>query len=178
MISLLDLFIVLSIAGFFFFGLFFGLIHTLGSLIGVFVSIVLTTRFIDPVYSWVGFMFGGSEIGKIIVFVVLFLLISRLIGLLFWVLKTVFGWFKWIPFVGFFDRLLGGVFGFLEGALVVGVVLYYAQQYLPSEALLTAISQSKLAGPLLALAAAFHILFPQIRDAVTASRQWFLTPKA
>ncbi len=168
MISLLDILIILSIAGFFFFGLFFGLVHTLGSLIGAFVSIVVTTRLIDPVYAWVGFAFGGSAIGKIIVFIILFLLISRLIGLLFWVLKTVFGWFKWIPFVGFFDRLLGGVFGLAEGALVVGVILYYAQQYLPSEVLLTAISQSKIAGPLLALAAAFHVLFPQIRDAVTA----------
>ena len=168
MVSLLDLFIILTVAGFFFFGLFFGLVHTLGSLIGAFVSIVLTTRFIDPVYAWVGFAFGNSQWGKILVFAIMFLIISRLIGLLFWVLKAVFGWFKWIPFVGFLDRLLGAVFGLLEGAIFVGVILYYAQMYIPSQPLLEAISTSKLSGPLLALAAMLHVLFPQIRDAVTA----------
>ena len=53
----------------------------------------------------------------------------------FLVLEKVFGVVTWLPFASSLNRLLGAVFGFVEGVIVLGIVLYYAMQHLPDAAL-------------------------------------------
>ncbi len=161
MFSLVDLFLILIVSMFVFFGLFFGLIHTLGNVVGTVLGIVVGTRLIDPAFEKFGFLFGGSGAGKVIVFIILFLLISRLVGLAFWAAEKIFGILAWFPFASTINRLLGGLFGLIEGVLVVGVCLFFAMQYLPDTAVKAALEASFIAKYLLALAAAIQVLFPE-----------------
>lgn len=158
---LVDVLLVVIVGLFVLFGLFFGLVHTLGSLIGTILGVVLSTRLIDPAFERFGFLFGGGGVAKVVLFIIIFLLVSRLIGLLFWVAERLLGVFAMIPFAKSINRLLGAVFGFIEGVVVVGVVLFFALQYLPDDAVKAALEQSMVADFLLATIAALQVLFPE-----------------
>ncbi len=158
---LVDVLLIVIVGLFVLFGLFFGLVHTLGSLVGTILGIVISTRLIDPAFERFGFLFGGGGAAKIVLFIIIFLLISRLIGLLFWVAEKVLGVFAMIPFAKSVNRLLGAVFGFVEGVVVVGVVLFFALQYLPDDAVKAALEQSAVADFLVATMAALQVLFPE-----------------
>lgn len=158
---LVDVILLVIVGLFVLFGLFFGLVHTLGSLIGTILGIVVSTRLIDPAFDRFGFLLGGGGVAKVVLFVIIFLLVSRLIGLLFWVAEKVLGIFAILPFAKSINRLLGAVFGFVEGVVVVGVVLFFALQYLPDAAVRAALEQSAVANYLLATVAALQVLFPE-----------------
>ncbi|OGL95660.1 hypothetical protein A2348_03530 [Candidatus Uhrbacteria bacterium RIFOXYB12_FULL_58_10] len=158
---LVDVVLLVIVGLFVLFGLFFGLIHTLGSLVGTILGIVVSTRLIDPAFDRLGFLFGGGGAAKVILFIIIFLLISRIVGLLFWVVERAFGIVSIIPFAKSINRLLGAVFGFVEGVIVVGVVLFFALQYLPDDAVRAALEQSVVADFLVATMAALQVLFPE-----------------
>jgi membrane protein required for colicin V production len=159
--NLVDVILILMVGGFVFFGLFFGLIHTLFSLVGSIAGVVIASQLVGPVSDRFGFLFGGGGFGKVVVFILIYFIIARVLGLVFWLLKTMFGWFAWIPLAGVFDRLLGAAFGLVEGLLFVGVALFVALQFLPDDAVRAALSASIIGKYLLALVAAFQVLFPQ-----------------
>lgn len=124
-----DLILLIILAGFVFYGLFFGLIRTLGSLIGVVVGLWFTFVFYLTAFSWVKNLFFGHELaGKIITFIVLFTLINRLIGLIFAVIDRTFDLLSIIPFLKTINRLAGAILGFIEGGLVLGFALLYVSQ--------------------------------------------------
>jgi uncharacterized membrane protein required for colicin V production len=157
----IDLVLGVFVGGFVLFGFWFGFIHTLGSLIGTFVGILLATRLIEPVSEWLSFLGAETGVGKVILFVVLFLLITRLVGLVFWILEKIFGFVKHIPFAKSTNRILGGVFGFIEGVLVVGMIAYYALQVLPADTLLTWLESSVVAEYLIGTVSALQFMFPE-----------------
>ena len=55
--------------------------------------------------------------------IIAILLIFIAVRLLLWLFLTGFGIVKKLPLIGWFDRLLGGLFGFLRGFLVVYLLL-------------------------------------------------------
>ncbi|MDD5295226.1 MAG: CvpA family protein, partial [Patescibacteria group bacterium] len=85
--SIFDIILLIILAGFVFYGLFFGLIRTLGSLAGVIIGAWLASRFYLEVFSWVGDLsFGFNNLGKVVVFIILFTLINRLVCFAFVIL--------------------------------------------------------------------------------------------
>ena len=123
---ILDVILLIIVSGFIFYGLFFGLIRTLGSLVGMVVGIWLTTIFYLTVFDWVKNLFFGHDFsGKIITFIVLFTLINRLIGFIFVILDRTFDLISIIPFLKTINRLAGAFLGFIEGGFVLGFVLLY-----------------------------------------------------
>lgn len=157
----IDIVLIVIIGAFIFFGLFFGLVHTLGSLLGTIVGIIFASRLVDPTFETFGFLFGGGTVAKIIIFILIFFIITRLIGMVFWFVGKIFNVLAWIPFARSLDKLLGGLFGFVEGVIVVGVVLFYAMQVLPDEALRTTLETSVVADYLVTTMSIFQIFFPE-----------------
>ncbi len=149
------------VGAFVLFGFWFGFIHTIGSLVGTFVGTIFATRLIDPVSELFAFIGMDSGIGKVILFILLFLLITRLVGLVFWLLGKIFGFVKHIPFAKSANRLLGGLFGFIEGVIVVGVVAYYAMQILPEDTLLTWLESSAVAEYLIGAVSVLQFMMPE-----------------
>ncbi len=124
-----DIILLIILAGFVLYGLFFGLIRTLGSLIGLVAGLWLTLIFYLTVFGWVKNLFFGHELaGKIIVFIVLFTLINRLIGFIFALIDRTFDLISVIPFLKTINRLAGAALGFIEGGLVLGLVLLLLSQ--------------------------------------------------
>ena len=127
--AIFDIVLLVILAGFIFYGLFFGLIRTLGSLVGLVVGLWLTFVFYLMVFDWVKNLFFGHEFaGKIIVFIVLFTLFNRLIGLIFALLDRTFDLISVIPFLKTINRLAGAALGFVEGGLVLGLILLFISQ--------------------------------------------------
>lgn len=130
MLPIIDVILLLILAGFVFYGLFFGLIRTTGAFLGVFVGAVLASRLYLPVSDWVeSFFFGYVNLGKVIVFLILFSLLNRLTGFLFYLLDRAFNIISIIPFLKTINRLGGAALGFLTGSLSIGLVLYVAGKY-------------------------------------------------
>lgn len=166
----IDIFLIVIIGAFVLFGFFFGLFHTLGSVIGTIVGIIFASRLVDPAFSTFGFLFGGGTAAKIILFILIFFLITRLVGLVFWFLSKFFHFFSWIPFLRSFDRVLGALFGFIEGVIVVGVVLFYAMQVLPDDTLRNVLETSRVADFLIVTMTTLQVFFPEsARQAVESA---------
>ncbi|MFH0951543.1 MAG: CvpA family protein [bacterium] len=125
-----DAVLLLALAGFVFYGLFFGLIRTLGSLVGVVVGAWAAGQWYLDFYGWTTNLFFGHEnLGKIISFIIVFVLVNRLVGFLFVLLDKFFHLLTIIPFLKTINRLAGAIFGFIEGSLILGLLLYVASRY-------------------------------------------------
>ena len=100
---------------------------------------------------------------RLVVFIVAFILINRLVGLIFWLINKVLGIFTKLPFVNSANRLLGLVFGILEGALVLGIALFYISRFPLGDKFMNALSASKIAPYLDSL---ISVLKPFIPEAI------------
>ncbi|MFH1427862.1 MAG: CvpA family protein [Patescibacteria group bacterium] len=128
--TIFDTILLVILAGFVFYGLFYGLIRTLGSLVGVIAGAYLASRWYLIIFDYAqDLFFGYNNLGKVLTFIILFTIINRLIGWLFSILDKTFNILSIIPFLKTINRLAGAVFGFIEGALVLGLVLYVASRY-------------------------------------------------
>ncbi|MFH1404882.1 MAG: CvpA family protein [Patescibacteria group bacterium] len=139
-------------------GLMFGFIHTLGSLIGAILGVVISLRIIDPIFDMFGGLLGTSTFAKIAVFAVLFIIISRLVGLLFYFIEKIF---HLVPFGKALNKLIGFIFGILEGVVVLGAVLYFASTYIGIASIQEAITNAPLAQQLLSIFGYLKFLIPQ-----------------
>jgi uncharacterized membrane protein required for colicin V production len=134
--AIIDVIMLLALAGFVFYGMFFGLIRTLGAFLGVLIGAFLASHFYLPVSGWIDkAFFGYHNLGKVLVFLILFGLINRLVSFLFYLLDRAFGLITIIPFLKTFNRLGGIILGFLTGSLFLGIILYVISKYAILESL-------------------------------------------
>ena len=128
--SIFDVVLIIILSGFIFYGLFFGLIRTLGTFAGLIVGAFLASRFYLPVSTWAdGLFFGYNNLGKVLVFIILFSLVNRLVCFGFYLLDKAFHIISIIPFLKTFNRLGGAVLGFLTGSLTLGLIIFVASRY-------------------------------------------------
>ncbi len=125
MFTFVDLILVVAIALFTAAGFFFGLIGTIGALIGVAGGAWLAGHYYAPVAKWLSpILLGRQTAANIITFILIFLVANRLFALLFYILNRVFKLFAIIPFFKSINRLAGALLGLIEGILVVGLSVY------------------------------------------------------
>jgi uncharacterized membrane protein required for colicin V production len=73
--SLFDIILLCIIAGFGLFGLWFGLISTLGSIAGTLLGVYLASRWYVPVAEWLINTTGWSpNFSKVVIFIIVFLI--------------------------------------------------------------------------------------------------------
>ncbi|NQU83308.1 MAG: CvpA family protein [Parcubacteria group bacterium] len=122
-----DIILLVILGGFTLFGFWFGLIHTFGALFGIIIGASVASRFFDVVADFIHpFTGGNTNALKVIAFIVLFLLINRLVGFVFYLLEKSFHFLEILPFLSGFNRIGGAVLGFVEGGLIIGLFLYFA----------------------------------------------------
>lgn len=164
--SFFDLVLVIIIGGFGLFGLWFGLVHTLGSLLGTIAGVYLASRFYEPVANWIVQYTGwGANISKTITFIIAFILITRLVGFIFWLIEKAFSIVTKLPFIKSIDKISGLIFGLLEGAFVVGMALFFFTRFPLGPKFMEGLAQSHVAPPLVKMAS---ILWPLLPDALRA----------
>lgn len=148
-----DIALLVALAAFVLYGLSFGFIHTAGSLIGAVLGFWIGGALTEPIVAATGILFGGENLYRIVIFVLLFMLITRVTGLAVSLIDKFFDIAKLIPFVPSANRVLGAVLGFIEGLVIIGVALYfYSEQFgLP------AFADGSLIAPLLKSSTGFII---------------------
>ena len=166
--SVIDIIILIIVLGFVFYGLFFGLVRTFGSLVGVIVGFWLAWTYWLPVYGWLKNLFFGYEnFGKVITFIILFTVANRLIGFIFALIDRAIDLLSIIPFLKTINRLAGAVLGFIEAGIVLGLVFILVANYTtPDSWLISIINQSKFTPYLIKFAKIFTPLLPELINQV------------
>jgi uncharacterized membrane protein required for colicin V production len=160
---LFDLALLIIIGGFVFYGLWSGLIHALGSLVGVVVGSFIAGRLFEPLSHTFGWAFGGNaNLARIVIFFLIFTIVNRLVGFAFHIADRGFRFITIIPFLSSINRLAGAVLGFLEGSLVIGGALYLATKFPLDPAFTAAMAKLQFAGYFLGMAAVIIPLLPDL----------------
>ena len=166
LVGIFDTILLIILAGFVFYGLFFGLIRAVGSLAGVIAGAWLASIFyVDAFELAENLFFGHDTLGKVVTFIVLFTIINRLVCFAFSILDKTYNIISIIPFLKTINRLGGAVFGFLEGGIVVGLVLYItANNFLVGGLISKLLEGSKVAPFLVGFIDALKPLLPGMLD--------------
>jgi len=131
--SWFDIVIIVILAGFAWYGFFFGLIRVIGDLVGLIVGAYVAGKIYVPVFEFLDrFIPGSPGLGKVIIFILCFSIISRLVSWLVALLEQGFNLISIIPFLKTANRLLGLAFGIVEGILSLGIAAYILTKHLPA----------------------------------------------
>jgi len=157
-----DLILLIIIGGFGLFGLWFGLVHTLGSLMGTILGAYLASRYYDVMAGWLMNLTGWEgNFPKVLMFIVAFILINRLVGILFVVVDKILSIFTKMPGIRGLNHILGMVLGFFEGAITIGLIIFFIERFPLSEVVMGHLAGSVIAPYLEALASILVPLLPE-----------------
>jgi len=122
-----DLILILVVFGFVWFGFWYGLIYSLGRIISLVVGVIFASRWYllvaDKLMEWFN---GNPNLMKIAAFIGILLVVWAIVFSVFKFLSRIF---SHLPLIGFVNRLAGGLLGLAEGALVVGLLLYFSAKF-------------------------------------------------
>ncbi|KKW42027.1 MAG: Colicin V production protein [Candidatus Magasanikbacteria bacterium GW2011_GWA2_56_11] len=162
--SLFDVVLLIVIGGFALFGLWFGLIHTLGSLFGTIVGAYIASRYYQPLADWLIKVTGWPEnTARVVMFILAFIIIARLVGFAFWIVDKLLSIITRLPFISSINRILGLFLGLLEGVLTIGLLFYFVERFPVSEKLMTLLAASQVAPYASKMA---NLLVPLLPDAL------------
>lgn len=160
--NIFDVTLLAIIAGFGLFGLWFGLIHTVGSLIGTILGAYLASRYYEPMAIWLTGITGWEgNVPRVIMFVIAFLIINRLVGFGFWIIDRMFKVITVLPFMNSLNRLLGALAGFFEGVITIGLILFFIDRFPLSDRIMLMMAESAIS-PILTKSAS--VLLPLLPD--------------
>ena len=145
---------------FVFSGFWFGLIHSLGALVGTVAGVLVAGHNFEQGAQFFAFL-GNENLAKVVAFVAIFILASRLVGIVFAVINKIFKLIAIIPFLKTFNRLGGALLGFLEGSIILGLILIFIGKFPFSDFIVPAINGSEIAQWLLRFGALLAPLLPE-----------------
>ena len=159
-----DIFFIIVLGLSFLFGLRRGLFKIISSLVGLIIGAWLASRYYLVVFDWLAQQFTESWlINKIIIFIVLFFVISNIVAWIFSLLGNILEIATIIPFLKTANRLLGGVLNLLEAVLSWSLILFFLSRYLPTTTTLGwQLSQSVIAPILIAIGKILWPLLPMV----------------
>lgn len=160
--GLFDIILLIIIGGFAMFGFWFGLIHTLGSLLGTVFGAYLAARFYEPMAGWLmGITGWGGNAAKVVMFIIAFLIINRLVGFAFWIFDKTIGVITRLPFINSLNRFSGLILGAFEGAVTLGLIIYFIERFPLSDKFMSWLAESIVAPYLSGIAAVLLPLLPE-----------------
>lgn len=128
--SLFDIVLLLLLAGFVLSGLFKGLIRMLGHVVGLIFGAYVASHYYLAFHAWWSQWFDGrGNLGRVISFIILFIVVTQLVDWLFILVEKAFKLIAFIPGSRFINNILGAILGFLEGALFLGLIIYVISRY-------------------------------------------------
>lgn len=120
--SYLDIILFVVLVAFTLFGLWSGFLQSVGSIIGTIAGLVVANQYFAHVSLWVIERTGwGQNTARVVTFILLYIVIARGIGILFWVAEKIL---RLVPFGKTTNRLFGAALGLVEGVLAIGIFMY------------------------------------------------------
>lgn len=124
--TIIDFIILIILAGFVWKGIKLGLIEAVGGIVGLFIGAFVAGQYYDEAAEMLeGLLFGSTVLANVLGFLLVFILVNRAIALFFWIIDKLFHIIAIIPFLKTFNRLLGGIFGLIEGLIFIGIIVYF-----------------------------------------------------
>ncbi len=116
------------------------------NLLASILGIVLSVRFYDIFFETFPFIgFGSDGLGRVLSFIVVLSIISFILSFGFKFLAKILKIITSLPIISFFNRLMGGVFGLLQGLFIIGAILLVLSHYAFLDSLLNfVISNSEI----------------------------------
>lgn len=162
-LTILDLVLILIIFCFIAYGFALGLIQAIGSLVGLFLGAWIAGMYYQPVGDWLSpFILNNQKAAYVVAFILVFIIVSKIVGLIFLLIEKVFHIISIIPFLKTINRLAGGLLGLAEGVLFLGLGLYVANQFFQSGRIHELIQESQVAALLLIAAKLLVPLIPKL----------------
>ncbi len=119
-----DIIILLIIIGFIWKGVKLGFIESLGGIIGIILGLLAAGRWWQVAAGSLEPLLGNNQwLSMIIGWTLVFILVNRLVALIFWIIDKIFHIVAIIPFLKSINSLLGGILGLIEGFLLVGSII-------------------------------------------------------
>ena len=165
--TLFDFILLVILFGFIWSGFWTGLIRAFGAIVGVFAGAFLAGYWYDEVGGWVGPFVGQNELARnIIGFIIVFLVVSQLIGVVFIIINKVFNIFTVIPGLKLINRLGGAILGFIEGTLAIGITLQFVSRLPISQVWADRLADSAVVAYFASLTGWLVPLFPQALESL------------
>lgn len=158
----LDFILLLLLASYVWIGFSTGLIHSLGSLVGVIVGALAASHWFADWTPRLSGLVGGELPAAVVAFVAIFLIVSRGTGLLFALVNRLFNLLAVIPGIKLLNRLGGGVFGLLEGIFGIGLTLNFLARLPINEGVAHALDRSLLVPVFVGLSGWLVALLPAV----------------
>ncbi len=161
--TIFDLALLIIILGFVINGLFKGFIKMVGAILGFFIGVYVAGQYYVDFFNWFsGFISGNEGVLRITSFIILFFISAQIVALIFILIEKLFKLAAFLPGSRLINNLLGAVFGFVQGAMLMSLIVYVFSKYLDfggkmSELLLS----SSVAPLLLEISGIFTPLLPE-----------------
>lgn len=157
-----DIVLVGIIAAFGLFGLWFGLVSTLGSIAGTVLGVYLASRFYMIPADWLMKITGWTgNFSKVIAFIIGFLIINRAVGIGFYLLDKLLFIVTSLPIIHGLNKILGLIFGLFEGILIIGIILFFVERFPLWPAFMSMLAFSKVAPFCVNIASLLWPLLPE-----------------
>ena len=120
--AIIDIILLVIVISFIISGFSFGLIRSIGSLIGLIAGIYLATNwYIKVAESLQSIFFGNVNLAKILCFLLVVVIVDVAITFVFYVIHKAV---NWLPIIGGINKIGGAIIGFLKGALSISILVY------------------------------------------------------
>lgn len=154
--TLVDVILIVVVAGFVMLGFFMGLISAIGALVGIILGTWAASNYFSPVADFISpYILGHEGIAKTIAFMAIFFISNRLIAIIFWFISKAFGLVSIIPFLKSINRLGGAILGLFEGIVVTGTALFIMAKFITNIPWVPQLLNSSKIAHLLVLATQF-----------------------
>jgi uncharacterized membrane protein required for colicin V production len=121
-----------------------GFVSTLGRFLGAILGFLAARAWSIWLATILGF-FMPAGWARLIAFILIFILITRLFGFVFKFVDGVFQILKLLPFLKSIDKFLGAFLGFIEGLILLGGAIYLVLTFKLSPTLITWATSSSVA---------------------------------
>lgn len=159
--STTDIVLLVLLFGFVWAGFWFGLIQTLGGVVGVIAGAVIAGRTYAIVGSWLGAAGDRAGLADWLAFTVIFVVVNRAVAMATGTVGKVLNVAKIVPGIASANRLGGALVGLFEGALVLGLLINLAQTLSVSASVTANLEGSRIAVILAAIGGSLMPLLPE-----------------
>lgn len=158
----LDITLLALLVGFLASGFATGFVQSLGGILGLFVGAFFAGQLYPTVAKavlpWVS---GGQNVADIVGFIIVFTVVSQIVGFVFRTLNMLFKFITLIPGVKFLDRILGALLGLIQGVVFLGLVLLFSSRLPLTQFGIDVMNRSQLAPPLITIGGSLVLFLPQ-----------------
>ena len=127
--TIFDIILLVLLGSFVMYGLWFGTIHTLGSLIGTLVGTLVASWLHAFVAGYLTLILPDSANVYLVTYLLIIFIISRLVKFLFSIAGLATSLVTHLPFLSQIDKVIGGALGFVMGIFVLGLGLVVLGNY-------------------------------------------------